>query len=64
MWNEITNNSYSNYIEKLISRIFLNIKQIIRLLFYIFYKRPKIIKVRKYIYSSNYGDWDLSLIHI
>jgi len=58
MWNEITNNSYSNYIEKLISRIFLNIKQIIRLLFYIFYKRPKIIKVRKYIYSSNYGDWD------
>jgi hypothetical protein len=59
MQNEITNTSYSNYIEKLISKIFLNIKQIIRLLFYIFYKRPMIIgKAVKYknIYSSNYED--------
>jgi len=59
MWNEITITSYSNYIEKLISRIFLNIKQIIRLLFYIFYKRSRIIgKAIRYknIYSSNYED--------
>ena len=52
MKNEITNNSYSNYIEK--------IQQIIRLFFYIFYKRPRIVgrglKVPKHIYSSNYGD--------
>jgi hypothetical protein len=60
MQNEITNTSYSNYIEKLISKIFLNIKQIIRLLFYIFYKRPRIVerdlKVPKRIYSSKYED--------
>jgi hypothetical protein len=46
--------------EKLISKIFLNIKQIIRLSFYIFYKQSKIIKksnkVREYICSLNYGD--------
>jgi hypothetical protein len=52
MQNEIT--SYSNYIEKLISKILLNIKQIIRLLFYIFYKQPRIArkghKVQKYIF--------------
>jgi len=54
MQNDITNTSYSNYIEKLITRIFLNIKQIIGLLFYIFYKRPMIVKkdhkVQKYIF--------------
>jgi len=48
MWNEIINNSYSNYIE--------NIQQIIRLFFYIFYKRPGIVKVPKHIYSSKYED--------
>ena len=66
MQNEIIDTNYLDYIknnEKLISKIFLNIKQIIVLLFYIFYKQPKIIrkdrKVREYTYSSNYeDDWD------
>jgi hypothetical protein len=57
MQNKTINTNYLDYIkniEKLISKIFLNIKQIIVLLFYIFYKQPKINrkdrKVREYIY--------------
>jgi len=54
MWNEITS-SYSDYIK--------NIEQMIKQLFYIFYKQPGVSrknhKIRKYVYSSNYGDdWD------
>jgi len=54
MWNEITS-SYSDYIK--------NIEQMIKQLFYIFYKQLRVArknhKIRKYVYSSNYGDdWD------
>jgi uncharacterized protein YkwD len=54
MLNEITS-SYSDYIK--------NIEQMIKQLFYIFYKQlgvsRKNHKIRKYVYSSNYGDdWD------
>jgi len=54
MWNEITS-SYSDYIK--------NIEQMIKQLFYIFYKQPGVArknhKTQKYVYSSNYGDdWD------
>jgi len=54
MLNEITS-SYSNYIK--------NIEQMIKQLFYIFYKQLRVArknhKIRKYEYSSNYGDdWD------
>lgn len=54
MLNEITS-SYSDYIK--------NIEQMIKQLFYIFYKQPGVArknhKIRKYVYSSNYGDdWD------